>query len=332
MEVLILNHAQVQDLLSIKDCIDVMSEALKATTQGKFGTHLRNVMWLPDKKGAIGMMPSFATDLKVMGIKAVSVFPGNASTDLDSHQGAVMLFESQNGRPLAIIDAGSITAIRTPAVSAVATKILAREDASHLALLGAGIQASGHLEALLKVRPIQKVSVWSLPQESARKFADDASRRFDIPVEVAETSHKAVDGADIICTLTPSHEPVLFGSSLCAGTHINAVGSCIPIARELDSSAVVKSRLFVDCIESTINEAGDFLIPKSEGVINDSHILGEIGEILTGKITGRQTKDEITLFKSLGLALEDIASAFYVYKKAIKNNIGTKVELGSKRH
>ena len=278
------------------------------------------------------MMPSFASDLKIMGSKVVSVFPGNAGTEYDSHQGAVMLFETDNGRPLAIIDAGAITAIRTPAVSALATRLLAREDADDLALLGSGIQAYGHLEALLQVRPIRRVRVWSVPLVDARRFAVNAASRFNLQVEAVETSREAVEGADIICTLTPSLEPVLFGADIRAGAHINAVGACIPVARELDTAAVVKSRLYVDRRESTMNEAGDFLIPKEEGAIGDDHILGEIGEILTGKIEGRQSEDQITLFKSLGLALEDIASAFHVYGKAVEKKIGIMAVLGSKRH
>jgi len=332
MKVLILNHSEVRRLLPMGECIEVMAKALKAAAEGKFGTPLRTVVWLPDKNGALGLMPSFSTDLKIMGLKVISIFPGNAGTEYDSHQGAVMLFETEHGRPLTMIDAGTITAIRTPAVSALATRLLARKDAGDLAILGSGIQAYGHLEAMLQVRPIRRVRVWSLPLEDARKFAETTTLRFGVPVQAMESSREAVEGADIICTLTPSREPVLFGSSLRAGVHINAVGACIPAARELDTSAVVKSRLYVDSLESTMNEAGDFLIPKKEGAIGDGHILGEIGEILTGRIKGRQSDDQITLFKSLGLALEDIASAFYIYNQAVEKKIGTMVELGGARH
>lgn len=331
MDILIVNHSQVHELIPMNECIEVMATALRAAAEGRYGTPPRNVVWLPGRKGALGMMPSYATDLKTMGLKVVSVFPGNAGTEYDSHQGAIMLFETDHGRPLAIVDAGAITAIRTPAVSALATKLLAREDASELALLGSGIQAYGHLEALLHVRPIRRATVWSMPSEHARRFAVAAAERFHIPVEAVATSREAAERADIICTLTPSHEPVLRGADIRAGTHINAVGACIPVARELDTEAVVKSRLFVDRRESTMCEAGDFLIPRDEGAIGDDHIVGEIGDLLTGKIEGRQSAEQITLFKSLGLALEDIASAIHVFDRAVERKIGLVASLGEKR-
>ena len=331
MELLILNQAQVQELLPVGECMDVMAAVLKSLAEAKVGMPLRSVMWLPDKRGAIGMMPSYALDLNIMGLKIISVFPGNHGTDYDSHQGAVMLFETGHGRPLALVDASAITAIRTPAVSALATRLLARKDAGDLAILGSGIQARGHLEAMLQVRPIRRVRVWSLPLDQARQFAAASSKRLGIQVEAMNTSHDAVNGADIICTVTAAPEPVLFGKSILDGAHINAIGACVPTTRELDTAAVVKSRLYVDRRESTMNESGDFLIPKKEGTITDSHILGEIGEILTGKVSGRQSEKEVTLFKSLGLAVEDLAAAHYVYQKALAKKIGTMVELGGKR-
>jgi ornithine cyclodeaminase len=266
-----------------------------------------------------------------MGLKIVSVFPGNHGTDYDSHQGAVMLFDTDHGCPLAMVDASAITAIRTPAVTALATRLLAKKDAGDLAILGSGIQARGHLEAMLQVLPIRRVRVWSLPLDQARQFAAASSKRLGIRVEAMETSQDAVKGADIICTVTAAPEPILFGESVSAGAHINAIGACIPTTRELDTAAVVKSRLYVDRRESTLNEAGDFLIPKKEGSITDKHIIGEIGEILAGKVPGRQSENEITLFKSLGLAVEDLAAAHYVYQKAMAKKIGTLVELGGKR-
>jgi ornithine cyclodeaminase len=331
MEVLILNQTQVQELLPINECMDVMAQILKSLAEAKVGMPLRSVMWLPDKRGAIGMMPSYALDLKIMGLKIISVFPGNHGTQYDSHQGAVMLFETENGRPLALVDASAITAIRTPAVSALATRLLARPDAGDLAILGSGIQARGHLEAMLQVRKIRRVRVWSLPVEQARQFAAASSQRLGIRIEAMEASQDAVKDADIICTVTAAPEPVLFGKSVSDGAHINAIGACVPSTRELDTAAVLKSRLYVDRRESTLNEAGDFLIPKKEGTITDKHIIGEIGEILAGKVSGRQSEKEITLFKSLGLAVEDLAAAHYVYRKALEKKVGTVVELGGKR-
>ncbi len=325
MAVLIISDAQVRELMSMRDCISIMTEALKNLSQGSASMLLRTAMWLPDKKGLLGLMPACNLSAKVMGIKVVSVFPGNFDTEFDSHQGAVMLFETDNGRPLAMMDGSSITAIRTAAVSAVATNLLARTDAADLAILGSGTQAQMHLEALMLVRDIRRVRVWSLPLEHARQFADSIFLKHGMTVEVMETAQATVEGADIICTLTPAPDPILLGQWIKKGAHINAVGSCTPMAREIDTEMVVRSRLFVDHRESTLHEAGDFLIPKNEGAVADEHILGEIGELLLGNIEGRRSESEITLFESLGLAVEDLASAQFIYNKAMEKGLGTAV-------
>jgi ornithine cyclodeaminase len=208
---------------------------------------------------------------------------------------------------LAIVDASEITAIRTAATSAVATKLLAREGASDLAILGSGVQARTHLEAMLLARRIQRVRLWSPNPDHARRFAERETQRHGIKVEAKGTAKEAVAEADIICTTTAAREPVLMGKWIAPGAHVNAVGSSVPFTRELDTAAVVKARLFVDRRESTVNEAGDFLFPKKEGAIGDDHIQGEIGEILLGQVVGRASAAEITLFKSLGLAVEDLA-------------------------
>ncbi len=331
MDILVVDHAQVRKLMTMEECIDVMKNALKSLTVGKAGMPLRSVMPLSGNTGFLGMMPAYMEDLNIMGLKVISVFPANHESGYDSHQGAVMIFETVHGKPLAMVDAGSITAIRTAAVSAVATDLLAREDAGDLAILGSGTQAVSHLEALLVVRKIRQVRVWSLPMDHARQFARTQSKRKGINIEPFETVHEAVQGADIICTLTPSPEPILLGSSIMSGAHINAIGACTSVARELDTDAVVKSRLFVDRRESTISEAGDFMIPKKEGAIDDAHILGEIGELLTGRVEGRKTEHEITLFKSLGLAVEDLAAAYYIFQKAKEKKAGMLTPLGGMR-
>jgi len=329
MKVLIVNHQEVKQWLSMNECMDVMAQTLKMLNRGKAVNPLRHAMWLPDKSGLIGMMPAYLQATGVMGLKAISVFPDNHTTDYDSHQGTVMLFETKNGRLLAMMDASKITAIRTAAVSGVATRILARDDASELAILGSGVQAKTHLEAMQVARQITGVRVWSQHFEHAQKFAAQASAAATISVRAFDTVKAAVDGADIICTVTSATEPVLFGDWISPGTHINAVGSSVAFARELDTAAVVNSKLFVDRKESTLNEAGDFLYPKKEGAIDDSHIRGEIGDILLDKIGGRASSEEITLFKSLGLAAEDVASAHHIYQKLLKQNEGTWLEFGA---
>lgn len=225
------------------------------------------------------------------------------------------------------MDAGALTAIRTAAVSGVATRVLARADAHDLAILGAGVQAGTHLEAMLLVRKIERVRVWSRRFERARMFAEAHAARGHVKIEAVAEARMAVENADLICTVTASQEPVLSGSWLAPGAHLNAVGSSTPAARELDTAAVARARLFVDRRESALHEAGDFLIPKMENALNDGHICGEIGEILLGQIEGRRSAQEITLFKSLGLAVEDLAAAHYLHQKAKRHGAGVWIEL-----
>jgi len=329
MQVLTASHREVAQFLPMNECIDVMADTLMMLARQNAVNPLRHLMWLPDKTGLLGMMPAFLGETGVMGLKAISVFPGNHGTEYDSHQGTVMLFETANGRLLAMVDAGKITEIRTAAVSGVATRLLAREDATDLAILGSGVQARSHLAAMRAVRDINRVRVWSPHIEHARTFAERESQRYELTIQAVKTAEKAVEGAEIICTVTSSTEPILQGRWLVPGAHINAVGSSVPFARELDSAAVVKSKLYVDRRESTLNEAGDFLIPKKEGAIGDGHILGEIGELLLDKTKGRTSPAEVTLFKSLGLAVEDVAAAHFIYQKLSQQRQGTWVELGA---
>ncbi len=328
---LLITQSEVQALLPMSDCTAAMQRALAALAAGEAGMPLRTVMWLPGRIGALGAMPAYLDSPRVFGLKVISVFPGNHGTEFDSHQGAVMLFEAAHGRPLAIVDATAITAIRTAATSGVATKVLARRDAGDLAILGSGTQARTHLEAMLLTRRIRRVRVWSRTPAHAARFAEEESRRWSIAVEPVATAREAVVEADLICTTTSSADPVLLGEWLAPGAHINAVGSSVPSARELDTAAVARSRLFVDRRESALNEAGDILMPMQEGAIGDEHIVGEIGEVLLGRVAGRTSDHEITLFKALGLAVEDVAAVQQVYARALETGAGTAVELGGRR-
>lgn len=315
MKTLIVNQNEVRQWLPMDECIDVMADVFKMLNRGHVLNPLRQMMWVQEKTGLLGMMPAYLEDFGVMGLKAISFFEANEGTEFDSHQGGVLLFETKNGCLLAMVDASEITAVRTAAVSGVATRLLAREDATTLAIIGSGVQARTHLEAMLLSRKIEQVKVCSLHFDQAEKFASRETEHYKIEIEPVNVVEEAVDGADIICTVTSATDPIVMGDWLKPGVHINAVGSSVPFARELDTNAVVKSRLFVDRKESTVNEGGDFLFPKKEGAIDDDHIQGEIGDILLNKITGRETDNEITLFKSLGLAVEDVASAYHIYKK-----------------
>ena len=331
MKVLIVNGSEVRELLPMGECIDVMSDALSALAHGDAILPLRPILWLPEKVGALGMMPAYLRNIQSVGLKVVTVFPGNHGTRYDSHQGAVLLFETGHGQLLSIMDASSITAIRTAAVSGLATRLLARENANTLAILGSGVQARTHIDAMLNARPVKSVRVWSRNAERLSKFVEREAKKISVEVIAAQSAEEAVGGADIICTTTSSREPVLKGEWISPGAHINAVGSSVAFTRELDTAAVANSRLYVDRRESTLNESGDFIIAKKEGAIDDSHIVGEIGDVMLGKLRGRQSPDEITLFKSLGLAVEDLAAANHIYKKAAATNAGTMIELGGER-
>jgi ornithine cyclodeaminase/alanine dehydrogenase-like protein (mu-crystallin family) len=330
MKVLILSQGDVRKLLTMPECIDLMSDTLASVSKGEAVQPLRTKMMVPDA-GLLGMMPAYLAPGKSLGIKILTVFHANHGTEYDSHQGAVLYFEGVHGSLKAILDASAVTAIRTAAVSGLATRLLARPDASELALLGSGVQAFTHLEAMMAVRPIKRVRVWNRTPEHATEFAARESKRYGVTIVTAPTAEQAVRGAHIVCTTTSSKEPVLKGDWLSPGVHINAAGSSIPSARELDTPAVARSRLFVDRRESTLNEAGDFLFPKKEGVIDDSHIRGELGELILGRVKGRETPGDITLFKSLGIGVEDVASARFVYDKAEKLGAGKSVEFGGQR-
>ncbi len=327
----ILNQSEVAALLPMGECIPLMEEALASLSRGEVVLPLRPVMRIPDTRDVFAMMPAYSAALPVFGVKMITVFPGNHGSALDSHQGAVLLFDGKTGTLAAMLDASSITAVRTAAVTAVATKLLAREDASTLALLGSGVQARTHLEAISLVRPLAAVRVFSLSWKHAKAFAAWAGKALGIAVEVCESPEHAVQGSDIVCTVTSSREPVFFGQWLEPGMHVNAVGASQPDARELDSDAVARARLFADRRESLIHESADYLVPMREGKISEQDIVAEIGEIIIGKARGRERDDEITLFKSLGLAVEDLAAAAYVYEKAMRDHVGTEVALGGLR-
>jgi ornithine cyclodeaminase len=332
MQVLIADQEQVAQLFPMTEALEIMAEALRLLETGEAVLPLRSILHLPDGSGLMGLMPSYLGGIQSLGVKVITVFPDNHGTEFDAHQGVVLLFDAGRGLLRAIIDATSITAIRTAAVSGVATRLLAREDAGDLVIIGAGTQARTHLEAMLLVRPIHRVRVFSRSLERAREFACRESKRHGIEIEVTGTAQETVAGAGIICTVTNASEPVLQGEWLAPGAHINAVGACLPTMRELDTQAVLRSRLYVDRRESTLNEAGDFLIPKEEGVIGDDHIVGELGQILTGHIPARIHPGEITLFKSLGIAIEDLAAAHHILQKAEGAGVGTWVEIGGRHY
>jgi len=326
MKVLVLNQSEVEQLLSMPECIAAMEEAFIALARGEVEQPLRTIFRPPDVKGVMALMPTFrGGERPLFGLKAICVFPGNAAIGKDAHQGGVMLFDGKTGELLAVANASAVTAIRTAAVSALATKALANEDAGDLALIGAGVQARKHLEAMACVRKLRRVRIASARFEKAKLFADEMQRTIAVPIEPVETAEKAIRKADLIVTATTAREPVLKREWISEGAHINAIGTFSPKAREIDSATMAAATVFTDRRESAFNEAGDYLLAAQDGMIGPEDV-AELGEVLTGSNPGRTSPDEITLFKSLGLAMEDLAATFHAYEKGRAENIGSWIE------
>ena len=322
MEVLVVDAAGVARALPMAECVEVMEEALASLARGEAAMPLRQMAELPGGN-LLASMPAMIP--AGAAVKVITVFPGNAGTGIESHQGAVLLFEPEHGSLVTIADAGAVTAIRTAAVSAVATRALARDDAGDLAILGSGTQARTHLEAMRAVREVRRVRAWSRNALRAMEFAARESERTGLSVEPAPSARDAVEGADIICTVTAASEPILEGAWLSPGAHVNAVGYSGPIGREVDTEAVRRSRLYVDRRESALTEGGDVAIPVAEGAIGEDHIVGELGEVLAGTAPGRTSPDDITFFESLGLSVEDAAAVVRIHAVAAARGIGVRV-------
>jgi ornithine cyclodeaminase/alanine dehydrogenase-like protein (mu-crystallin family) len=324
MNVLLLGHDEVIALLPMGKCVTLMREALVSLAEGRVHQPLRTIVRPPDAAGIMGLMPSYSSgEHAAFGLKAICVFGGNAARGMDSHQGAVLLFSAESGELQAIVNASAVTAVRTAAVSGVATEALARADAGDLAVIGAGVQARSHVEAMSHVRRIKRCRVASRSMERARVLADELKGSCAFPVEAVATVEEALRDADLIVTATNSTEAVVRREWVRDGAHINAVGSCTPNTRELDAATVAGSSMFVDSVESVLNEAGDYLRALREGIVGPEHIRAELGEVLKGTKPGRTSDGEITLFKSLGLAVEDLAAAEYLYRKSKETGAGT---------
>ena len=337
MKTLVLHHDDVHRLLPMGECIDVMADALSALARGEAEMPLRTIFRPDDVRGVMAMMPSFRRgDAPLFGLKAICVFPDNAAIGKDAHQGGVLLFSGETGELLALVNASAITEIRTAAVSAVATRTLARADATQLAIIGAGVQARSHLEAICCVRPIKRVRVAARRFESAQRFVQACQKPdreggqgamgSSVQIEAVESAEAAIRGADIIVTATTSYEPVVRREWISPGAHINAIGTYSFNARELDTATMAAATLFVDRRESALHEAGDYVIAAAEGAFGPDHIRAELGEVLVGAHPGRSSDKEITVFKSLGLAIEDLAAAAFVYEKEKESSKGSWIE------
>jgi ornithine cyclodeaminase len=308
--------SDIRSHLPMAECMDAMAEALGALSRGDTMQPLRSVLHLPDRAGALYVMPAYTGKPRALAVKVIGIFPGNRAKGIATHRGVVLCIDPDDGGVRAILDAGALTALRTAAVSALATRLLAREDAAELAILGSGAQATPHLEAMRLVRPIRAVRIFSPTRAHLERFVTRASETHNVAVTATASAREAVEGADIVCTVTSSPQPVLKSEWLKSGVHINAVGASTPATREIDTATVRRARVFVDQRAATLAEAGDILLPMREGAIGASAILGELGELVLGAVKGRTGPEDLTLFKSLGLAVEDAAAADRVVRNA----------------
>ena len=324
---IVLSHEDVAALLPPEAAIEVVAGAMAATSRGEAELPLRSIM-SAGGDNMMGIMPGMMPNPPCHGIKLVSLFPGNVAAGFSSHQGAMVLFEPEHGRAVAIMDGGPLTARRTAAASAVATRALAREDARVLAMVGAGEQARHHLDAIMAVRPIAELRIASRTEKSASAFADHAAARYpQLAVTSGTDIRDAVGEADIVCTVTTSPVPILQGAWLRKGAHVNVVGASIPSKREIDDDAVLRARVFVDYRRSTFAQAGEIVSMVKAGTIGEDHVCAEIGEVLNRTAPGRTGDDEITLYRSLGIAAQDLACAYHCWQEAVKTGRGVDAPL-----
>ena len=320
MKILVLASKHVRELMTYRECADLRREALAGLDRGQIQQPLRTVVRPREAAGFMGLMPAYSPEAGY-GLKALVITPRNPAAGKDAHQGGVLLFDARTGEPRALVNASAVTEIRTAATSAVATDLLARPGAAEVAIIGTGVQGRAHAHALAATRELTGIRLAGRDLARTRVVAAELAGQLDVPVSAYDDVAAAVAGAGIVVTATSSAEPVLRRAWLDPGTHVNAVGACVPAARELDTATMAEAAIFADSRESVRNEAGDFLIAEREGVANP--VRAELGELLTGAAPGRADDGELTVFESLGLAAEDLAAASYLYEKASRLGAGT---------
>jgi alanine dehydrogenase len=321
----LLTEADVQAVLTMEDLIPAMRTALAQYSSGGVQQPLRTVLEVGDTKSYFGVMPAVIVDPPAVGTKLVTVFAANREIGLPSHLATIVLLDPETGALLALVGGRYITEARTAAVSAVSADLLAKPDASTLAVIGSGVQARSHVAALACVRPLQQIRVWSPTEARRHAFVNEMQPRVKTDVMAASSARHAVDGADLIVLATSSQTPVLHSDWVADGTHVCAVGACRPTHREMDGALVARARTFVDSRIGALAEAGDIVLAIAEGAISHDHIAGEIGELVSGTVGGRQSVREVTLFKSLGMAVEDVAAALLACIRATQRGIGKEV-------
>lgn len=319
---LILSEPDVRQLLSMEELIPAMSDALAAFSSGGVQQPLRTVLEVGASKAFFGVMPAFIPGTGALGTKLVTVFSRNVSVGLPTHLATIVLLDPTTGEMRGLLDGRYITEARTAAVSAVSAQLLARPNASTLAIIGTGVQAWSHLEALRLARTLSEVRVWSPTADHRTRFAREAEKKLSVLVTTVGSAREAVAGADLIALVSSSREPVVRSAWIQDGAHVCAVGACRPDQREMDSELVERARLFVDSRTAALAEAGDIVLPIQEGRFTADHIAGELGELVSGRTPGRTSPSEITIFKSVGMAVEDVAAAHLVFEKAAARGLG----------
>jgi alanine dehydrogenase len=323
----LLTEQQVASLLPMPDLIAAMESALAKFSAREVLQPVRSVLMVGPTKAYFGLMPAYVPSPASLGAKLVTVFGENHKRDLPSHLATILLLDPETGALQAIMDGRYITEARTAAVSAVSTRFLAKADASTLAIIGSGVQARSHLEAYQLVRQLKEVRIWSPKQRSREQFVDDMGGHVPIPILACNTAEEAVRGADLIVLVTSSPTPVIEDAWVSKGAHVVCVGACRPNQQEMPPALVARSRLYVDSKAAAVVEAGDIVMNIAAKLFDESHIRGEIGELVLGRVAGRASADDITVFKSLGMAVEDVVAADLVFRRASESGAGTELTL-----
>ena len=322
---LIIERDTLMQLLTIEDCIESIDNCMRQTSAGKLVNPPRS--GFKAGKGMLAWMPGYLGEPEGFACKLITQFPEAKLKGYSSHSGVTVYFEAETGQPAMIVDSGYLTAVRTAAASAVATRALARDDASTLALVGSGEQGYLHVAAMLAVRPVSAIRIWGRTPENAARFAERIEAEWQVKVDIFSTVAQTIKDADIICSSTPATAPVLLGNELPEGCHINAVGASRTPKVELDEAAVMRSLYYVDYLESALNEAQELMEALESGAISKEHVRGEIGEVLLGHKRGRENERDITIYRSVGFAAQDVAAAGLVYNKARNQGLGLPVRL-----
>lgn len=323
----IITETMVETHLTMRECISAMRGAMQSVSRGETTLPIRQYMPIPNTQGKMALMPGTITAPDVYGIKLVCKYVRDADSPYGTHVGMVLVFDSETGLPLAMVEGSSLTAIRTAAASALATDVLANPECETLAILGCGEQARRHVHAMLAVRSPRNILVWGRNSSRAKTFANEVGAETGVSISQVESAEDAVTRADLICTTTSSKSPILHGAWVKPGTHVNLVGAAIASSREVDDELVVRSRFFTDYRPAAMAAAGELLNAIESGLVTKAHIIGEIGEVIDQSVEGRISAQDVTVYKSLGVAAQDLAAAYWLYEKSLRLGFGTDINM-----